>query len=200
MRYPGRIEQLITNFTSLPGIGQKTAERLVFYLLKNNKIDLLEFGRNLINLKAEIKNCPKCGNYSLKEMCEICAATRRDKSMICIVAEVPDIYYLDGTHSFNGLYYVLGGLLAPAEGVTPDKLEIDKLIARIKTEKIKEIIFGFNQTVEGESTIIYLKKIIKEKFPQIKLTRLSRGLPMGGDLEYADEITLSSAIKNRNEI
>jgi len=197
MKYPETIQNLIDHFSSLPGIGGKTAERLVFYLLKSGE-NLKEFGRDLMNLNREIKTCAVCGNYSLNEHCQICSDNKRDKSLICLVAEVQDIYYLDRTHSFNGLYHVLGGLLAPAEGITPDKLNIDNLLKRL--DNIKEIILGLNPTVEGESTIIYLKKLIKEKFPSIKITRLSRGLPMGGDLEYADEVTLRSAIDNRLEV
>lgn len=199
MKYPKIIENLINHFASLPGIGAKTAERLVFYLLKNgNHNELEQFGKELINLNSEIKICQICGNYTINGRCEICNDVRRDKSIICLVAEVQDIYYLDKTHSFNVFYHVLGGLLAPADGVTPDKLNIKNLLKRLGG--LKEVILGFNPTVEGESTIIYLKKILKEKNPRIKLTRLSRGLPMGGDLEYADEVTLSSAINNRSEV
>jgi recombination protein RecR len=200
MRYPEIIQNLINNFASLPGLGQKAAERLVFYLLKNNKIDLTNFGNNLINIKNKIKTCPRCYNYMDNNQCLICDDNTRDKTTLCIVAEAQDIFYLDKAHSYHGLYYVLQGLLTPAEGITPDKLTVDNLIKKLSQEPINEVVMGFNPTVEGESTILYLKKIIKENFPKIKITRLSRGLPMGGDLEYADEITLSSAIKNRNEI
>ncbi len=201
MNYPKIIQNLIDNFASLPGLGQKTAERLVFYLLKKYPQEKLKkFGSNLINIKNEIKVCPRCFNYMDNNHCIICDDNKRNKNILCLVAEVQDIFYLEKAHSYNGLYHVLQGLLAPTEGITPDKLTIDNLIKRLGSSNITEIIMGFNPTVEGESTIIYLKKIIKEKFPQIKITRLSRGLPMGGDLEYADEITLSSALKNRNQI
>ena len=201
MNYPKIIQNLIDNFASLPGLGQKTAERLVFYLLKKHpKENLKDFGHNLINIKNEVKVCSQCYNYTDNNHCDICDDNKRDKTILCIVAEVQDIFYLDKAHSYNGLYHVLQGLLTPAEGVTPDKLNIESLIKRLSNNQINEIIMGFNPTVEGESTIIYLKKIIKDKYPHIKITRLSRGLPMGSDLEYADEITLSSALKNRNEI
>ena len=201
MRYPSTIQDLINNFASLPGLGQKTAERLVFYLLKKHPSeDLVSFGNNLINIKNEVKICAHCNNYMTNGHCDICDDSKRDKTILCVVAEVQDIFYLDKTHSYDGQYHVLQGLLTPAEGITPDKLNIDNLIRRLEQNKINEVIMGFNPTIEGESTIIYLKKIIKDKFPKIKITRLSRGLPMGGDLEYADEITLSSALKNRNEI
>lgn len=201
MRYPVAVQNLINHFSALPGIGQKTAERLVFYLLKNgNREKIQEFGKSLIVLNQEIKICRQCGNYSINEKCEICSDAKRDKNLICLVAEVQDIYYLDKTHGFNGFYHVLNGLLSPAEGITPDKLNIENLLKRLKNSQIREVILGFNPTVEGESTIIYLKKILKEKYPQLKITRLSRGLPMGGDLEYADEITLTSALNNRIEV
>jgi len=201
MQYPEVIQNLIDDFTSLPGIGGKTAERLVFYLIKNGEQEKLQqFGKNLMNLKTAIKTCRECGNYSLNELCGICMDIKRDKKLICVVANAEDIKYLDNTHSFNGVYYVLGGLLNPSEGVTADKLHIKQLLERLHKNMANEIILGLNPTVEGESTIIYLKKILKENFPKIKITRLSRGLPMGGDLEYADEITLSNAINNRSEI
>ncbi|PJA92053.1 recombination protein RecR, partial [Candidatus Kuenenbacteria bacterium CG_4_9_14_3_um_filter_39_14] len=197
MQYPEVIQNLIDDFTSLPGIGGKTAERLVFYLIKNGgQEELQQFGKNLMNLKTTIKTCRECGNYSLNELCDTCRNIKRDKKSICVVANAEDIKYLDNTHSFNGVYHVLGGLLNPSEGVTPDKLRIKQLLARLRKDKTNEIILGLNPTIEGESTIIYLKKKLKEDFPEIKITRLSRGLPMGGDLEYADEITLASAINN----
>ena len=199
MKYPEVIQNLIDNFASLPGIGQKTAERLVFYLLKSrDEKSLQEFGQNLSQIKAIIKVCPQCGDYKENDHCQICDDVKREKNKICVVAEAQDILYLDKTGSYKGLYHILGGLLSPALGVTIDKLKVNELLKRM--DGVEEIIFGFNPTVEGETTIIYLKKIIKEKYPKIKTTRLSRGLPMGGDLEYADEITLANAIDNRSEV
>ena len=201
MQYPEIIQNLINDFTSLPGIGGKTAERLVFYLIKNGEQEKLQqFGKNLMNLKTAIKTCQECGNYSLNELCNICRDIKRDKKSMCVVANAEDIKYLDNTHSFNGVYHVLGGLLNPSEGVTSDKLHIKQLLERLHKNMANEIILGLNPTIEGESTIIYLKKILKENFPKIKITRLSRGLPMGGDLEYADEITLINAFKGRTVI
>ncbi len=201
MKFPKLIQELVDDFARLPGIGPKTAERLVFYLLKNNhKIDLAKFAHNLSQLKQQVKKCAVCGNYTLNQECEICADRRRNQSLICVVAEAQDIYYIDETHIFNGLYHVLGGNLSPAEEITPDKLNIKTLLKRLADNKVKEVILALNPTVEGESTIIYLNKLIKDKYPHIKVTRLSRGLPMGGDLEYADEITLINALKNRNEL
>ncbi|HRY63229.1 MAG TPA: recombination mediator RecR [Patescibacteria group bacterium] len=201
MNHPPIIQNLINNFAALPGIGQKTAERLVFYLLKNESREKIEaFGENLLTLKKEIQTCPVCGNYTNGSGCQLCAEPKRDRTKVCLVAEAQDILYLEKTAIYNGLYHVLNGLLAPVEGITPDKLNVTALGKRLAEGTIKEVIMGFNPTMEGESTIIYLKKLIREKYPQIKITRLSRGLPMGGDLEYADEITLQSAMDNRTEI
>lgn len=201
MNYSIPIQNLITNFSSLPGLGQKTAERLVFHLLKkNNKNTFIEFANNLLEVGKKINRCQTCSNYSEKPTCSICQNIKRDKTKICLVAEAQDILYLEKTNSFNGLYHVLNGLLDPSNGITPDKLNINPLFQRLQTNQITEIIFGLNPTVEGESTIIYLKKIILEKYPRFMLTRLSRGLPMGADLEYADEVTLANALNNRSGI
>ncbi len=200
MTYPPPIQNLIENFTYLPGLGQKSAERLVFYLLETKKVDLSKFADNLKQIKKQIQKCQICGAYSPKKICAVCTNPHRTKNILCLVAEARDIYYIEHSHSFNGRYHVLNGLLSPAEGVNINNLSIKPLMERLAKEDVQEVIMGFNPTVEGETTIIYLKKILKEKFPHLKITRFSRGLPMGGDLEYADEITLSSAIKNRNEI
>ncbi len=201
MNHPLIVQSLINNFSALPGIGQKTAERLVYYLLKNSKQEqLAAFGKNLTALKNEIKVCPVCGDYSNGTGCAICGEPKRDRTKVCLVAEAQDISYLEKTGIYNGLYHVLNGLLSPVEGITAGKLNVTALGKRLAEGVIKEVIMGFNPTMEGESTIIYLKKLIKEKYPHIKITRLSRGLPMGGDLEYADEITLQSALDNRTEI
>jgi|SRR3989338_728921 len=201
MNYPDPIKNLIDNFASLPGIGQKTAERLVFYLLKKGEQEkMIEFGRVLANIKKITPPCPECGNLSENGRCNICSDRKRDKTTLCIVAEAQDIFYLDKTGVYNGIYHVLGGLLSTADGITIKDINTEKIMGRILRQHVREVVMGINPTVEGESTIIYLKKTLREKFPKIKITRLSRGLPMGGDLEYADEITLSSAIKNRSEI
>lgn len=201
MRYPAIINNLINHFSRLPGIGQKTAERLVFYLLKQGKEeDLLEFGRALALIKKSIKLCAVCNGISENGVCNICSDSKRDKSTICIVAEAQDVFYLDKT-DYHGTYHVLGGLISPAEKSPVEKLNFSGLLERLTQNKnVSEIILGINPTVEGETTMLYAKKLVSEKFSKIKITRLSRGLPMGADLEYADEITLASAIRNRNEM
>jgi recombination protein RecR len=200
MSYPQPIQNLIRDFSSLPGLGQKTAERLVFYLLKNKKKEtILEFSRDLVNISAQIKQCSICGNYTEKNICSICEDKKRNLKKICLVAEAQDIISLEKTSVYHGLYHVLHGLLNPNHGIMAEQLNIISLFARLNKET-EEIIFGFNPTMEGETTIIYLKKIISQQHPAIQLTKLSRGLPMGGDLEYADEITLSSALSNRSKV
>jgi len=185
----------------MPGLGDKTAERLVFNLLKkNNKNTFIEFANALITVGKQIRHCKICNNYSEKPLCQICENMRRDKTKICVVAEAQDIICLEKTSVYHGLYHVLGGLIEPISNITPDKLNIKSLIERLNDKQIREIIFGLNPTIEGESTIIYIKKMIGQKFKNIKLTRLSRGLPMGADIEYADEITLSNAINNRSQL
>lgn len=201
MNYPSPIQNLINDFSKLPGLGHKTAERLVFYLIKkNDKLFVINFSNNLVKVTQEIKRCTDCGSYTEQNICSICADAKRDKSSLCLVAEPQDILYLEKTNIFKGNYFVLNGLLNPSSGITPEDLNIKNLFNILNKKFIKEIIFGFNPTIEGETTIIYLKKIIQDKFSNIKLTRLSRGLPMGADLEYADEITLKSAISNRMQV
>lgn len=197
MTYPPSLQCLIQDFASLPGIGQKTAERIVFHLLKNNQKTILsDFGRHLATLLSQIKKCPLCGNYIDSQKCSICHDTRRDSQKICLVAEASDIITLEKTGAYHGLYHVLHGLLDPSQGVTPEQLNLNSFYQRLN-QKTEEIIFGFNPTMEGESTIIYLKKIITDRYPHLRLTKLSRGLPMGADLEYADGITLMNALNNR---
>jgi len=201
MQYPELIQKLISNFAILPGIGPKTAERLVFYLLKkNNKNDYIQFASNLNQVAKNIIKCHICGNYTQKSPCPICSNPKRNFKKICLVAEVQDIYYIEKTKAFAGVYHVLNGLLNPSLGITAENLNIKPFMQKLKQNNINEIIFGLNPTVEGESTIIYLKQIIKKNHPNIKLSRLSRGLPMGADLEYADEITLTNALNNRSPV
>lgn len=198
MRFPKVIQNLIDQFNKLPGIGPKTSERLVFYLLKQNQEELKKFAQAL-NMSADnITVCAKCYNFSENDPCEICADPKRDKTTLCVVAEIFDLLAIENTGEYNGLYHVLGGTLNPIEGVTPEELTIKQLAERIKHNGVKEIILALNPDIEGESTIVYLSKLLKPH--KIKITRLARGLPMGSDLEYADEITISNALKGRMEL
>jgi len=199
IKFPRPIQNLIDQFTKLPGIGPKTAERLAFNFLKWTNKDKQEFAAVLTQINGSITHCSVCHNISEKDPCLICSDTTRDKSKICVVAESHDLAAIENTNEFKGLYHVLGGVLEPLHGITPDKLRADELVAKIQKNKISEIILAFNPDMEGEATMIYLKNLL-QPFKKITITRLARGIPVGADLEYTDEITLSNALKNRKEI
>jgi len=199
-KYPASISNLINLFSKLPGLGPKSAERLVFYLLKKSTDDLKNLAKNIENLKNEIKICQTCYNYSFKNPCEICSDARRDSSTVCTVALPQDLSVIENTGEYSGLYHVLGGVLNAVEGITPDQLRIKELASRLKSAKtkIKEVILAFNPDLEGESTMLYLTRQLKPL--KIKITRLAKGLPTGADLEYADAITITDALKGRREV
>lgn len=197
--YPQIIKKLIDQFSKLPGIGPKTAERLVFYLVKQPKENLVEFSAILQELKDKVTICSECQNFSETSPCPICNDKKRNPKVICIVAKPQDLFALEKTGEYQGVYHVLGGLIDPLEGITPDRLKIKELVARIKKDGVLEIILALNSDMPGETTILYLTKLFKQ-FKNIKITRLAQGLPSGSDLEYSDEITLSSALKGRKEV
>ncbi len=199
---PAIIQKLINHFNALPGIGQKTAERFVFYLLKQDKKKLSDFADTLLHIKDNIKNCKQCGQISENNLCQICANSQRNQSLICVVAENSDILPLEKAGEFNGVYHVLHGVLNPTEGINDDKLNIKNLIARIEKNNISEIILALNPTIEGETTSMYLNKYLNTYLNKynFKITKLARGLPQGSDLEYADEVTLANAFKGRMKI
>lgn len=196
--HPETIQSLIQEFNKLPGIGEKTSERFVFYLLKQPKAELEKLGLAIEHLKDKIKICSICQNFGQSDPCSICGDKSRDQKTICVVAEPQDILALEKTGEYKGVYHVLFGVLKPIEGVTPDKLKIDELLARVKKNNIKEIIIALNPDMEGESTTLYLKKLFSPF--GLKITRLGRGLAMGSELEYADEITLTNALAGRKEV
>lgn len=198
MSLPKPIKNLIFYFNKLPGIGTKTSEKFVFHLLKYNSKELDDFARAILELKNNIQACNECYNFSEKSPCEICSDNKRDKKIICVVARPQDIHPIESTHKFAGVYYVLGGLIDNLAGITPDKLRVKELEERLKNNRIEEIVLAFNPDIQGESTTMYLQKTLKPL--GIKITRLGRGLPMGADLEYADEVTLSNALEYRNEL
>lgn len=203
--YSKSIQQLITAFCRLPSVGERTAERYVFYLLKSGKKPVAELTLALKGLIDNIKSCDECWNFSDQSPCIICADKNRDHDTICIVAEPQDIIPFEKTGMFKGVYHVLRGVIKP-ESDNRTELKVKNLLARLKSghstqlrvNKTKEIILAFNPDLNGENTLMYLQNEIKKNFPEIKITRLARGLPMGSDLQYADEITLGSALKNRN--
>ena len=195
--FPKPIQNLIDEFSKLPGIGPKAAERIVFYLLEKPKEKTKKLIKAIIEVKTKIEICQQCFNISENKLCQICSDPKRDKSIICVIEDALDIIPLEKTGQFKGLYHILGGTIAPNEGITPEKLYIKELVIRIKKEKIKEVIIATNPTTEGETTALYLVRLLKPL--NIKITRLGRGLPTGADLEYADETTLSSALLGRRE-
>jgi recombination protein RecR len=199
IKFPKSIQNIIDQFCKLPGIGPKTAERLAFAFLKWTQKDKQDFASAFSQINGSITHCAVCFNISEKDPCPICSDPARDKSKICVVAESHDLAAIENTNEFKGLYHVLGGVLEPLHGITPDKLKTDELAAKIQKNKISEIILAFNPDMEGEATMIYLKNLL-QPFKKITITRLARGMPVGADLEYTDEITLSNALKNRKEI
>lgn len=194
---PNFIQKLIDEFDKLPGIGPKTASRLVFDLL-HRKEDIKSLADNLNLAYQEIHLCPKCFNLSDHDLCRICSNPERDKKIIAVVAHNQDVEALEKTSKFTGTYHLLNGLLSPLEGITPNQLKINELEKRINEDQVSEIILVLDQSMEGEATTIYLNKLLK-KYP-LTISRLARGIPMGANIEYTDEVTLSSALENRKEI
>jgi recombination protein RecR len=201
MRLPKAIGRLIEAFEKLPGIGPKTAQRLTFYLLHVPQRELDLFGEAVAQLKRRTKICSVCFNVDEEDPCSICTDTGRDGGVICVVEQPLDILAIERSDSYKGLYHVLHGVIAPLHNIGPDQLHIHDLIPRLKNGKIREIILATNPTMEGEATAMYIRKMINDKLqkPSLRMTRLGRGLPVGGDLEYADEVTLSRAFEGRGE-
>ena len=196
--YSPSIEKLIQSFEKLPSIGNKTAARLAFYILNASEEETNEFVSSIINAKKNLKYCSKCFNISDTDPCPICANPKRDQSQICVVEDVRDIVAMERTHEFKGVYHVLHGSISPMNGVGPDDIKIKELLARLMDGQVKEVILATNPRVEGEATAMYLSKLIKPL--GIKVTRIAHGIPVGGDLEYTDEITLTKALEGRREI
>jgi len=194
--YPKSFKKLIDYFASLPSVGPKMAERLVLYLFKQDKIALDDFGATLANLKISLRFCSKCANISENDLCDICQDKNRDIKRICVVEEPLDIIAIEKTKKYSGLYHVLGGTLSGIKNSSQNQLRLAELEERIKEEKTEEIILAMNPTTEGDATSLYVARALKPS--GVKVTRLARGLSTGGDIEYADELTLSSAIMNRN--
>lgn len=200
---PKSIINLIEEFSKLPGVGPKTAARLCFYLLSKSNEDVNKLGKAINNLKNGLQNCQVCYNISTESICPICVSNRRDRSIICVVEESLDIIAIDKT-KYQGLYHVLGGVISPIDGIGPENLRISQLLNRLNND-IKEVILATNPSLEGEATSMYIasqvEKLKKEGKinTNVKLTRIARGLPVGGDLEYTDEVTLSRALEGRRE-
>ncbi len=199
--YSQPIQQLIRAFSRLPSVGHRSAERFVFHLLKSGKKDAAELTLALKNLIEQIKSCETCWDFSDISPCSLCSDKSRDQKIICVVQEPQDMQAIKKTDSFNGRYHILRGLVKPNFENKISTIKTNELFTRLKTDLgITELILALDPTLEGETTMMYIEQVVKKQFPHIRLTRLARGLPMGSDLEYVDEITLSSALKNRTVI
>lgn len=189
------LEDAVNEFSKLPGVGQKTALRLVLHLLKKEEEEVESFGNAVIRLRKEIKHCSICHNISDNQICNICSAGKKDKDVICVVEDTRDVMAVENTGQYFGVYHVLGGLISPMDGIGPSDLFIDSLVQRVATTPVKEVILALSATMEGDTTLFYLYKRLKDF--QIPITTIARGIAFGGELEYADEITLGRSIVTR---
>ncbi len=198
--FPKSVNDLIEVLSEIPGIGPKTAERMAFYITisKNSIIDKLLY--SLSKVKEEVKICSECGMVSDTDPCRICSSPSRDSSIVCVVEKPNDVITIEKTGEFNGVYHVLGGVISPVEGVGPSDLSIDKLLSRIVKNKVREIFLALDPDTEGETTSSYIISLVKQKGIDVVFTSIAKGIPMGGNIEYSDLLTLSKAIKNRNRI
>ena len=198
MIYPKSIASLIEHFQKFPSVGPKSAQRMAFYLLRMPKSEVEKFAQSMLDAKENTKTCEICFNLSSTSPCEICTSPQRDKSTICVVAETKDLIAIEKTNEYKGLYHVLQGLISPMDGIGADDIRIKELLNRLTDENVKEVILALSPSVEGEATSLYLNKLIKPF--GIKISQIAFGLPVGADLEYADEITIAKAIEGRREL
>ena len=192
------LDRLIDKFERLPGIGRKTAQRLAFFVLNMSQEDAADFAKSILEAKEKIHYCRSCQNLTDEELCPICKSDKRDSTTICVVEDPRDVIALERTREFHALYHVLHGTISPMEGIGPDDLKIKELLSRIQAGGVQEVIMATNPTVEGEATAMYISKLLKPL--GVKVTRLAYGIPVGGDLEYADDVTLLRALEGRSEI
>ena len=197
-KFPEPLEALIKEFNKLPSIGRKTAERLALYLLSQDAQETQLLSQTLLDVKSKIRPCKICFNYTEAELCEICKDTRRDASIICVVGQPQELLKIEQTNEYQGLYHVLGGLISPVNGIGPEHLHIEELMRRFETGKVREVILALDPKVDGEFTAMYLARKIKPL--GIKTTQLAQGVPIGRDLEFADEVTLSRAVQGRTNL
>ena len=196
--FPAALERLTEQFARLPGIGMKSAQRLAFYVLSLPKEDADSFAQAIVDAKNSVRLCPVCQNLTDQELCGVCADPERDHSLICVVAEPKDVIAMERAREYHGVYHVLHGAISPMDGIGPDRLRIKQLLTRIAEKPIAEVIMATNPTVEGEATAMYLGRLLKPF--EVRVTRLAYGIPVGGDLEYADEVTLRRSLEGRNEL
>jgi recombination protein RecR len=189
------LENAVNEFAKLPGIGKKTALRLVLHLIKQDVGDVANFSTAIATLRNEIKFCTRCHNISDKVICNICSNTMRKQQILCVVENIRDVIAIESTQQFNGVYHVLNGIISPLDGIGPEQLTIDALVQRIAPENIEEIIFALSPTIQGDTTIYYISKKLQQQ--KVKITTIARGIAFGGELEYADEMTLAKSITNR---
>ncbi|KPV55967.1 recombinase RecR [Paenibacillus sp. A3] len=198
MFYPEPLAKLIDSFSRLPGIGPKTAGRLAFHVLRMKEDDVIDFAKALVNVKRNLHYCSICCNITDTDPCRICQDKSRDASVICVVQEPKDLVAMERTKEFNGYYHVLHGAISPMEGIGPDEIRIADLLKRLSDEQVQELILATNPNIEGEATAMYLSRLVRPF--GLKVTRIAHGLPVGGDLEYADEVTLTKALEGRREL
>lgn len=198
MYYPEPITKLMDSFSKLPGIGPKTAARLAFFVLNMKDDDVLNFANALVNAKRELSHCSICGHITDQDPCAICQDTSRDNSIICVVQDPKDVIAMEKMKEFRGKYHVLHGAISPMDGIGPEDINVPDLINRLKDEEVEELILATNPNIEGEATAMYISRLVKPS--GIRTTRIAHGLPVGGDLEYADEVTLSKALEGRRDV
>jgi len=199
LQYPEAISRLIESFTKLPGIGPKTAVRLAFHVLDMEEDDVLVFGKALVSAKRDIAYCSVCGNITDQDPCYVCTDKHRNRTIVCVVQDSRDVIAMEKMRDYQGLYHVLHGAISPMEGIGPEDINVSSLLTRLQAdEAITEVILATNPNIEGEATAMYLSRLLKPT--GIRITRIAHGLPVGGDLEYADEVTLSRAMEGRREL
>ena len=197
MVFSPAVDNLVSQLTRLPGVGTRTAQRLAFHLLRVPKEEALALAAALEEVKERVRFCSECGNLTEQETCEICRDARRDRSVICVVEQPADLISVERTHEYRGLYHVLGGALSPLDGVEPEHLRIDELLRRVERNGVVEVVLATNPNMTGEATAAYIADRLRDR---VRVTRLASGLPVGGDLEYADEVTLGRALAGRREM
>lgn len=198
MHYAKPLAKLVSEFEKLPGIGPKSAQRLAFHILRISEEEARALADAVLDVKEHIKLCPVCFNFTDQDRCEICTDSRRDRSFLCVVAEPRDVVAMEKTNEFKGLYHVLGGVISPMDGIVPDMLKIRELLTRIGEGEVKEVVLATNPTIEGDATAMYVAGLLKPL--GVKVTRIAHGMPVGGDMDYADQATLIRALQWRREI
>lgn len=198
MLYPRPLERLLAELEHLPGVGPKTAQRLAFFILSADKGRNSALAEAIRSIREQIRPCTRCGNFTDAEICDICLSPRRENGLMCVVAEARDVLAIENSGEFFGRYHVLGGVMNPLEGIGPSKLRLDTLKKRLNDERIEEVILALSPTVEGETTASFLGNLLREE--QVRVTQLARGLPFGGDLDYADQVTIAGALRGRRDV